>query len=743
MPKRFLTLGILAIVLMGVFAPFSFVKAETYLENCVRVHGTNPDGSLTAYCQNVANDPSKGNKPMPGSLTEEQIAAQKAEEKKSAENAKDMSLGRFIYEGFAKGVGELLTKLSGFILSMVGVLFDAVMKYTVVEMATNLGSTGIGASITSAWETLRDVANMCFIFVLLYAAFKAMFELNFSSVGTTIRNIIIVALLINFSLFFSKVVIDASNIAAVGFYKSIVTANTTDTGTVTSEKTISTGYMYMLGLQTWSSPSFFNNPNLTDPTKILIIGVMSSIFLLVTAVILLITAVMFLARFIILIFLMILSPLALIAIIIPGQMDNFNKWKNALIDQSFFAPIFFAMTWVVFKVAKGMTTSFKTSATGADLSFIDTMGSSPTSSIGIVLNFVLIIGLAIAALIISKQMATRGATATAFKTISGGIGTVALGGAAWTGRKVIGGGSKMLSESSRLRNAASSGKWYSGAARASLWATNKGAKGSFDVRASDTLGKVPGLDDEMKILGKAGGKGGFTQAVEDKKKAKEKYAKEVYGQTDFEKDEAKKLEDKYKITKYAEEERIKKERKKEAKDELDAARLSGDVTRIKAAEDQEKEVEFKNKNKIFKDSEYLTAFSAGIKKDYENYAKAGERRQESFAKRLEGEPKNTGAAVTASVVSGVIGAGLAGPLGAAIGTTIGAGIGKAWVLSNKAAARKVKDEAKGPTKEKKLADAYKAVVDTDTDTTAPPAAPPPAAPSGGGTPPPAATPAGP
>ena len=55
-------------------------------------------------------------------------------------------------------------------------------------MGKNLGdSSGIGGSITMAWATLRDIANMCFIFVLLYAAFKTMFDANFGNFQTTIK----------------------------------------------------------------------------------------------------------------------------------------------------------------------------------------------------------------------------------------------------------------------------------------------------------------------------------------------------------------------------------------------------------------------------------------------------------------------------------------------------------------------------------------------------------------------------
>ena len=131
-----------------------------------------------------------------------------------------------VVEGLFKAVSLLLVTISSFILIISGALFDWVVKFTVIDMAQTLGSDKpVGQSITTAWTTLRDVANICFIFVLLFAAFKAMFQLDFGGIGTTIRNIIIVALLINFSLFFTKVVIDASNIVSVGFYNSIVTSN--------------------------------------------------------------------------------------------------------------------------------------------------------------------------------------------------------------------------------------------------------------------------------------------------------------------------------------------------------------------------------------------------------------------------------------------------------------------------------------------------------------------------------------
>ncbi|MEK7801795.1 MAG: hypothetical protein AAB276_05010, partial [Pseudomonadota bacterium] len=76
--------------------------------------------------------------------------------------------------------------------------------------------------VTSAWEIVRDFANMLFIFVLLYVGINTM--LGGAGHTRAIFMVIIVALLINFSLFFTKIIIDAGNILAVGVYESIGSA---------------------------------------------------------------------------------------------------------------------------------------------------------------------------------------------------------------------------------------------------------------------------------------------------------------------------------------------------------------------------------------------------------------------------------------------------------------------------------------------------------------------------------------
>lgn len=388
-----------------------------------------------------------------------------------------------IAEPIFRFVGYLLQLIPAMVLSMSGYLFDKVIQFSILEMSTNIkGEGSLGSSIDQTWKTLRDIANMFFILVLLFTAFKAMFQLSAGNVGRTILNIVIVALLINFSLFFTKVVIDASNVVAIGFYNSIVSTNrpaaqaTEGTQEVT-QGSISSGYMRLLGLQSWFDPAIITKSKL-DAQQLMVTGVMSAIFMLVVAVVMFIASAMLLARWLLLIVLMILSPVAFIAIIIPGMSSNFEKWKNAVIDQSFFAPLYFAMTWVSFKIAVGYQ-----QASGGVI-----RGGQNWSDVGIavpsdgmmtlILNYFIVIGFSIIALVVSKQMASK---TPYFTTLTGTIGAGVAGTSAWAGRTFMGSAGNSLAN--KMQSAKASNNFATrNAARFLSYTGEKAAKSSFDIR---------------------------------------------------------------------------------------------------------------------------------------------------------------------------------------------------------------------------------------------------------------------
>ena len=68
---------------------------------------------------------------------------------------------------------------------------------------------------------LSDLANICFIFLLVYAGIRLILGVGKFNAKSMIVNVILMAVLINFSLFFTKIIIDAGNITARIFYNAI------------------------------------------------------------------------------------------------------------------------------------------------------------------------------------------------------------------------------------------------------------------------------------------------------------------------------------------------------------------------------------------------------------------------------------------------------------------------------------------------------------------------------------------
>lgn len=482
--KKIITAGILFVILATSVVPVG-VGAQQKPEFDAR-------GNCIKNCENTTNlisSPGNG-----GNVATTTGVFESA--KNAISGAAEAAMYNFVTEKIAGFIGWTLQRISGLVLLISGLLFDRVVDETVVKMSDHLGSkSGIGMSVNSAWVTLRDIANMVFIFVLLYTAFNAMFSSGVGNVGRNIAWIIVIALVINFSLFFSKVVIDASNVVSLGFYRSLVNANTYDlklenntpTANTVSTSTsfgfsgISGGYMRMLGIHSfWSSET--NTENIHGGQNVLLMGILTAVFVLIAAVILFITSIMFVSRFVILIFIMILSPVAFVMFIIPGMNGRFREWLNALINQSFFAPVFFALTWVVFKV--GSATTILTNSTNENINWTQIV-SAPSAMMGLVINYFIIIGFSIFALTTAKKMAS---SVGQFTAVSSFLGGAVAGGTSWVMRSGLGYAGKRFSESSRLQGATKSdSRLIRTGARLGLSISEKARDSSFDIRSA----KIP------------------------------------------------------------------------------------------------------------------------------------------------------------------------------------------------------------------------------------------------------------
>ncbi|MDO8728869.1 MAG: hypothetical protein Q7K26_03135 [bacterium] len=530
-------------------------------------------------------------------------------------------------------VSILILQLATLLTGLAGMILNYAVQFTIVEMAKNL--KGIG-TIDIAWKAIRDVANMGFIFVLLYAAIRTILGIG-SDTKKLIVNIVVVAILINFSLFFTKVVIDSSNVLSTFFYDAMAPGSLT-------ESAPNTGLSNKL-MQPLKLTSLWNNKDIQvlKSKKVITIGVMGTIVSLIAAFVFFAVAIMLVIRFVVLIFVMILSPLAFIGYILPQLKEYKDQWIQALLGQAFFAPIYFMLTWIVLIISTGilespagklMESSTMATAFGGAVGADGNALPPPLSSIAIMLNFIIMIVFLIASLIIAKKWADKAGHGVPglTKWATGLAGGATLGMAGRLGRGTVGRAGAALGDSEALKERAAKGGVGGMAARLALATGRKTGSASFDVRGtplSSTLG-----------AGQAQ-KGGFIELKKKQAEREETFAASLAPSAETEakiKDEYKKASGAYENAKKAwgnESEEAQKAKKymDEVKQRKD--RLLGDKEEVDE-EIKNREQEKQRKIEDAKQSEELKAAETEEKSAYDTVS-----RLDAEAKSAVGEVRET------------------------------------------------------------------------------------------------------
>jgi len=422
--------------------------------------------------------------------------------------------GSSILDTISSGLGILAYLVMQFmywVTMFTGLILNAVVYHTVVKMAVYLENL---QAIDVTWTLIRDVANMGFIFMLLYASIMTIIGKGGEYKGLIVK-MIIAAILINFSLFFTKVIIDIANLLALTFYGAITPLAKLDefwTGGIAN------GITEALGIQGFGS--------LAQPgaTTALATMIMVTVTLLIASFVFLATAVMFLIRYVVLIITLILSPIMFLAGVFPQLSKVHKRWWSALFGQAFFAPVFFLLMWITLTliqdISSGVFLGGSTgSLSGAINDFENTVGMVP-----LFINFAIIISFVVLSLVISKQVADGAGkeSQNLTKWAMGKAGTATFGTAGFLGRQTVGRGAGVIANNQKLNSAAASGSMK---ARLGLWAARKGAGSSFDARAGTAFGAISKQSGVS--FGKAGGDKGFTEYKKKKAEEAEKYVKSL------------------------------------------------------------------------------------------------------------------------------------------------------------------------------------------------------------------------
>jgi hypothetical protein len=423
-------------------------------------------------------------------------------------------VGCQIVEVALPGLVNIVLKIVSLFTGLAGVILNGVVSFTIVNMAENY--RGIEA-IDTAWGVVRDLANMGFIFVLLYAAIQTILGIGQDNQKLIVRTIV-VAILINFSLFFTSVIIDISNVLALTFYDAIAPGAAESAGGINlTQFGLSNAFMDKLNLQNLYQTG---NAAIINMGNIITIGIMGSIMLIIAGFVFFAVALLLLIRYVVLVLVLILSPIAFIASILPQMSKYRDQWWNALSGQAFFAPIYFMLTWITLEILGGVTKALgalpgdpKSSLSNVSLTAGQTIAEIGNETFAMFINFIVIIIFLIASLIIAKEWANKaGSGITGLTKWAGGFaGKTTFGLAAKGFRSTIGSREARIANDEDLKKRAREGDM---GARLRLATANKLSRSSFDIRGSGLGGQLD--------AGSAK-KGGFVQDQKDRAKAYEKY----------------------------------------------------------------------------------------------------------------------------------------------------------------------------------------------------------------------------
>lgn len=398
------------------------------------------------------------------------------------------------------------------LLALSGYIFDFVLSLSIDHTFINQ------SFVSELWKIIRDFSNMIFIFILLYTGVQTIFGMG--KWQQTIIKVVIVALLVNFSMFFTKVVIDAGNILAVGVYEGMGATKvdgidrphkSTAMGDV-KERTISATLVNALNPQQFATLSANNRGAAVT------IFIVAAVVCAYAAFIFIRASLLFVGRLIAFWFLMAISPFALISMTLP-KGNIWGWWTNTLINQAFLAPVFLIFIYFILKAITGLKTVLGNGGNVSETYF-------DAIVIPIVMTVMVVYALQ-RALGVAKDMSGKfggiGADALG-KIMSSFPMGMALGGGAALLRTSVGSRAGKLSDSGKFKQMSSNPNSalarFTGRTLQSL--TDKAHNSSFDVRNADTVKwatKNAKSAFDVKIdLGKAEGKGGYKAALEKAEK---------------------------------------------------------------------------------------------------------------------------------------------------------------------------------------------------------------------------------
>lgn len=309
------------------------------------------------------------------------------------------------------------------IVGLTGVIFDQALKYTTTY------PNDLAEGIYGSWKIVRDFANIVLVFSLLYLGIRTILDGQGFADKKVLAGIIIAAVFINFSFFFTKdIAFNISNTVGLQIMQQAkVSSESYSAGfmqIVNPQQVLSGQTASQLALGTWDT--LFQK---TGQMFLL------SMVLLLLGIIFLGVSLTLIYRLLIFIVLIIASPFGLISTQIPWIKPYGKMWTDQLQKQTLYFPAFALILYIVLYIVTTLATAQPLSINVSD----------SNSVFMFIFKFIMIIGFMLGLLILPAKLGAAGSSVMTKASgeikkramnIPRSAGGLAAGGAARSGRFV-------------------------------------------------------------------------------------------------------------------------------------------------------------------------------------------------------------------------------------------------------------------------------------------------------------------
>lgn len=239
------------------------------------------------------------------------------------------------------GIGWLICPMSNWVASGMDMIFELIAWFMEVPP---IDSSSRGTGLYMTWEIMRNFANVVFVVMFLVIIYSQITSFGISNYGVKrmLPRLAITALLVNISFLACAVAVDLSNALGHSLQDILMDIRETvqENGTgadltwskvttfILSNGTIGAGAVGWVIAQGGMAAAVQNLTIALAPILLTVV--------LIAAVVLLVLAV----RQALIVILIVISPLAVVAYMLPGTEKWFDKWKDLFFTMLVFFPAF-------------------------------------------------------------------------------------------------------------------------------------------------------------------------------------------------------------------------------------------------------------------------------------------------------------------------------------------------------------------------------------------------------------------